>query len=152
MAIPIQGQLFARQTAPFHVQLELAKSQDMSIQSDEVRVQGRVVRVFRTDGRLARGDQVAFRLWVCLEGREPTGPAYIYYDDFVRMAYVEAYLDGDPPECRLAAYEFRPISTPTEEPMLTADDLEKLLGPEGGIGASTSGTPTVKRWWQFWKS
>jgi hypothetical protein len=151
MAIPIEGRLKWRQTAPFHVQLELAKSQDMPLELGEVRVQGRVVRVFRTDGRLAGGDEIAFQLWVCREGDEPTGPAYVYYDDFVRTAYIEAYLHGNPPECALAAYEFGPISAPSDEPTLTVEELEKLLERLGKPEASIQRTPTAKRWWQFWK-
>jgi hypothetical protein len=151
MCIPIEGRLKWRQTAPFHVQLELANKPDISLELDEVRVHGQVVKVFRTDGRLAIGDRIVFKLWVCREGKEPTGPAYVYYDDFMHMAYMEAYLYGNPPECALAAYEFSPISAPSEEPVLTIEDLEKLLVRPGKLEASISRTPTAKRWWQFWK-
>jgi hypothetical protein len=73
------------------------------------------------------GDRVAFPLWVCDAGDEPTGPAYIHRDHFMAARYMEVYLYGDPPECKLAAYEFGVIRAPSEEPTLTARELEELL-------------------------
>ena len=151
MSIPIEGRLKWRQTAPFHIQLELTNNQNMPFKLGEVRVQGQVVSVFRTDGRLTDGDQIVFKLWVCREGDEPTGPAYVYYDDFMHMVYMEAYLYGNPPECELAAYEFCPISAPSDEPILTAEDLEKRIVRPSMPEASISRTPAAKRWWQLWK-
>ena len=63
---------------PFHVQLELNKREEMPRTPGKRRLQG---RVFRTDGRLAVGDEIAFSLWVCRKGDEPTGQAYIYDAD-----------------------------------------------------------------------
>ena len=82
--IPFEGRLGWRQTAPFHIQLELDKTEGAPRVLGETRVQGRAIRVFHTDGRLAVGDRIVFSLWVCREGDEPTGPAYIYYDAFMR--------------------------------------------------------------------
>jgi hypothetical protein len=127
MAIPLEGCLYWRRTAPFHVQLELEKPHAIQTVSGDVQVQGRAVRVFRTDGRLAVGDRVAFALCVCREGDEPTGPAYIYCEDFNAARYMEAYLVGDPPEFKLAAYEFNVIPSPSDEPTLTPRQLEELL-------------------------
>ena len=115
----------------------------------ETRVQGQAIRVFRTDGRLAVGDRVAFRLWVCREGDIPTGPAYIYYDAFVEATYLEAYLHGTPPECELAAYEFRVIDAPSDEPTLTVEELEGMLAQFERAG-HTPRKHKGKRWWQVW--
>jgi hypothetical protein len=58
----LEGRIRWRQEAPFHVQLELMKdSPDFRVPSD-VRVQGRVLHVFRSDGRLMPGDHIVFRL------------------------------------------------------------------------------------------
>jgi len=97
------------------------------------------------------GDRVAFALYVCRAGDEPTGPAYIYCDDFKAARYMEAYLFGDPPECKLAAYEFNVIRTPSDEPTLTSRQLEKLLEQFGNSWADLSGIQQATKWWQFWR-
>src|SRR5262249_47562226 len=102
MAMGLEGRLKGRRTAPFHVQLALEKPHDIQRVAGEIQVQGRAVRVFRTDGRLAVGDRVAFALWACDPRDEPTGPAFIYFDQFTTAKYMEAYLYGDPPACKLA--------------------------------------------------
>ena len=127
-----------RRTAPFHVQLELEKPQHIRRVAGDIKVQGRAVRVFRTDGRLTVGDQLAFALWACDPAQIPTGPAYIYFDDWATANYIEAYLFGNPPELHLAGYEFSVIRAPTDGPTLTPGQLEELLG-------------MTKKWWQFWR-
>src|SRR5262245_48401413 len=74
--IALEGRLEWRLTAPFHVQLQLQLEMPLSIPivSGDVQVQGRVVRVFRTDGRLALGDRVGSVIFACNPGDEPTGP------------------------------------------------------------------------------
>jgi len=151
MAIPLEGRLWWRRTAPFHVQLELEKTHDLLRVPDVTRVLGCVIRVFRTDGRLTGGDRVAFSLWVCRKGDEPTGAAFIYYDDFVRATLMEAYLHGNPPECELAAYEFSVIAVPTSEPTLTVGELEDMLARLGKPEARTPRAFRAKKWWQLWK-
>jgi hypothetical protein len=125
--IALEGRLKWRLTAPFHVQLQLKKPLSIPRVAGDVQVQGRVVRVFRTDGRLALGDCVGFVVFACNPGDEPTGPAYIYLDDLTKARYMEIYLYGDPPECELAAYEFTLVSGPSDEPLLTPRELEMLL-------------------------
>lgn len=155
--IPLDGRLSWRQTAPFHVQLELESSGQFRVPG-EIRVHGRVVRVFRSDGRLALSDRVAFKLWVCRTGDEPTGPAYVYYDDFVEATHMEVYLHGTPPECELAAYEFTILNAPSAEPSMTVEQLEELLARYNNIWMKPRKEPSqetqtrAKRWWQFWKT
>jgi hypothetical protein len=151
MAIPLEGRLKARQTAPFHVQLELEQSHDIQSVAGDIQVQGRAVRVFRTDGRLEVGTRVAFALWVCDPRDEPTGPAYIYFDDFRTAKYMEAYLYGDPPGCKLAGYEFSVIRAPSEQPTLTPRELEELSGQFGNSRAVLPKVPKAGRWWHFWR-
>ena len=151
MAIPLEGRLKSRQTAPFHIQLELEKPQDIHTVSGDVQVHGRAVRVFRTDGRVAVGDRLGFALWVCRAGDEPTGPAYIYYDDFTTANFMEAYLYGDPPECKLAAYEFNVIRTPSDEPTLTPHELEEVPEQVGNAPVGRLRIRKTTRWWRFWR-
>ena len=125
--IALEGRLKWRQIAPFHVQLQLEKLLSTPRVAGDVQVQGSAVRVFRTDGRLALRDRVGFVIFACNPGDEPTGPAYIYVDDLTKAQYMEVYLYGDPPECKLAAYEFTVVGGPSDEPLLTPHDLEVLL-------------------------
>jgi hypothetical protein len=152
MAIPLEGRLMWRREAPFHLQLALDKTRSAEQVIGQTQVQGEVARVFRTDGRLSEGDCITFPLWVCRAGDEPTGPAYIYHDEFVKAAFVEAYLYGSPPACELAAYEFHVIDAPTERPTLTPGELEALLGRCDGAYAAVARTRDARKWWQFWKT
>jgi hypothetical protein len=131
MAIPIQGRLTARESAPFHLQMTVEPRINPSGESE---LAGRVVRVFRTDGRLAEGDHVSFQIYVCRPGDEPTGPAYIHEEALARAAIVEAYLFGAPPSCRLAAYEFTLLIAPTDHPVMNSEELEELLKYVGSQG------------------
>jgi len=146
MAIPIHGRLAARRTAPFHIQMALATR---TVERGEAEITGKVVRVFRTDSRLAEGNDVTFPIWVCKPGDEPTGPAYIYADDLAKAVFIEAYLRGRSPYCELAAYEFTLIDAPTDQPVLSPEELEELL--KSHIEAVAPGRPNQVKWWQFWR-
>lgn len=125
----LEGRINARTTAPYHVQLQLEGKSAPSRSPSEVVLQGRVVRIFRGDGRLGSGDCVAFKLWVCQPGDAPTGPAFIYYEAFMQATHIEAYLYGTPPNCQLAAHEFEALNGPTDEPMMTVAQLQELAVP-----------------------
>lgn len=88
---------------------------------------------------------------MCKPGDEPTGPAYIYFDDFMRASYIEAYLQGTPPDCELVVYEYRVIDDPSEQPYLTIEELENLIARWKEPEARTERTPSAKRRWHFWK-
>ena len=119
----------------------------------EAQIAGKVVRVFRTNGRLEEGDDIAWAIWVCRPGDEPTGPAYIYGDDLAQAAFIEAYLRGTPPACELAAYEFTLIDAPTEQPVLSPAELEELLkNPYRHQETATSAIPNRVKCWQFWRA
>jgi len=142
--------------------LELEKSEGLIREQKGGMVQGRAIRVFRTDGRLAVGGEVAFRLCVCQPGEEPTGEAYIHCDDLMRATYIEAYLWGIPPELEIAAQEFGVIDEPSEHPSLTVEELENWLDRfnnpdprsikwEEPNAPRPMGSKPRKRW-QFWKA
>ena len=48
MVIQFEGRISWRQTAPFHIQLELDKTEGVPRVLGKTRIQGRVIRVFRT--------------------------------------------------------------------------------------------------------
>jgi hypothetical protein len=108
----------------------------------EVLVEGPVIRVFRSDGNLKPGDWVSFKVNVCREGDEILliGPTYTFYDNFVAASYVEAYLNGAPPQCEVPLDEWAPLETPSEEPRLTVEELEHLV----------KATKRKRKWWPFW--
>jgi len=124
MAMSIEGRLAWRREAPFHIQMTV---ETHAVVRGEAQIAGKVVRVFRTDGRLELGDHIAWTIWVCRPGDEPTGPAYIYEGALARASFIEAYLCGTPPNCELAVYEFTVIDAPTEQPIMGPAELEKLL-------------------------
>jgi hypothetical protein len=145
MSISLQGCVEWRRTAPYHVQLELERETEPLHPPREVQIQGRVVRIFRSDGRLGSGDRVAFSLWVCQPGDEPTGPAYIYFEHFIRANYMEVYLSGNPPACTLAGYELAVIDTPSEQPTMTVQQLEELAGL---VSTKAQSLLKKKPWWR----
>ena len=149
MAIALEGRLMWRRTAPFHLQLKLeGVPDDRKKIRGPTQIHGRTVRVFRSDSRLAIGDRVEFPLWVCEKGDEPTGPAFIYSEELAKALYMEAYLQGDPPNCQLAAYEFSVIGAPCDKPLLTPEQLEDYRP----LWESPAGIATQKRKrWQFWR-
>ena len=151
MAMGLEGRIYSRKTAPFHVQLELDKRQGVPRVPSITRVQGRAIRVFRTNGRVAVGDHTAFALYVCRPGDEPTGPAYIYFDELMRATHIEVYLNGTPPECELAAYEFSVIDAPSEQPYLTVGELESLPSRCKQLEVDKGRASKAKSRWRFWK-
>jgi hypothetical protein len=148
MAADAAQRLRARRDARFHVQVGLEQVPINVLTPAEVPVEGRVIRIFRGDGRLALGDRVTFTVPVCREGDEaPPGSAYLRYDDLVRATHMEAYLNGQPRHCEVPLDECTILTGPREEPSMTVAELEQLL-------AGRKGTPAVyqaKQWWQFWK-
>jgi hypothetical protein len=150
MAISIQGRVAARREAPFHIQMAV---EARYVVRDEAQIAGKVVRVFRTDGRLKEGDDITWTIAVCRPGDEPTGPAYIYVADLARASFIEVYLQGTPPSCHLAAYEFTLIDGPTERAVLRQAELEELLkDPYPRQEAGTLVDPNRRKWWQFWRT
>lgn len=150
--IPLEGRLQWRKVAPFHIQIELQKSSIQFRVPSPVEIPGRVVRAFRTDGRLVPGDHVAFVLWVCRPGEEPAGRAYVYHDDFIQATHLEVYLHGSSPKCELAAYEFTILNATSDEPTMSVAQLEEELRSEGErFERGSLRTSNRKSWWQFWK-
>ena len=148
MTIPDEERLHWRQTAPFHVQLQLEKTGDCGQSLGERQVHGLVVRVFRTDGRLKSGDRIEFPLWVCRPGDPPTGETFIFDDAFSRAEYLEAFLTGTPPKCEIAACEFCVVAAPSDRPVLTPYELEQPGSPQ--VAPPTKEVPK-RRFWQFWR-
>ena len=80
--------------------------------------------MFRGDAVIHTGASVRFALWVCERGDEPTGLAFVYYKDLVAASYMETYLYGTPPNCKLAAHEFELLERPSGVPAMSVDQLK----------------------------
>ena len=125
MAMPLEASIRARHEAPLHVQLRLTRiPAQCPVPADEVSLEGQVVTVFRGHELLAPGARVTFSLWVCNEGDEPTGPAFVHYVELAEATHIEVYLYGTPPDCTVAAYEFVLLKGSSQVPTLSPADLE----------------------------
>ena len=145
MAIALEGRIEWRMTATYHVQIHLDQKTHLTVPGI-VSLQGKVVRVFRSDGQLKYGDRVGFNIWVCQPGDEPTGPAFVYYENFMQASHVEVYLHGKPPNCELAAYELALISAPTDQASMTVAQLQELA--HAPVRTESHYVQQTKSWWQ----
>jgi hypothetical protein len=124
LVMAIESRVLARQRAPFHVQLELAKLPAQPRLAKEVQIEGRVVRVFRGEAAIQLGAPVLFPLLVCERGEEPFGPPFVYYKDLVAASHIEVYLYGTPPRCTLAGpYEYVLLKEPSLDARMSVEDL-----------------------------
>ena len=148
--IPLKGSLHWRKTAPFHVQLELQNGARQFERDGQYELSGRVVRVFRTDGRLSLGDNVEFAIWVCRPENAPPGPPAVYREKITKATHIEIYLYGSPPKCAIAGYEFEILNAPTHEPVMTVAQLEEELRSMGD-SRLPSFVSAALRWLKFWR-
>jgi hypothetical protein len=136
----------ARRVAPFHVQLELLTRRSTAPERGrQITLRGPIVRLFRGTPILSLGDELSFDIWLCNPGGEPTGLPYVYYDDLVRLPYVETYLSGKPPDCDIVCYEFQFIPAPSDSPYVPADSADPDLYRQQALGHNLH----WKRWWEF---
>jgi hypothetical protein len=148
VAVDLLTRLKARKEARFHVQVALEKIQADPSTPGEVRVEGRVTRIFHTDGTLALGDNVSFILHVYQHDEAtPPGPVYVSYDRLANATHIEAYLNGTAPRCDIPAGEYTLLFGPREQPSMTVAELENV------VTDATLVTPvrTHSRSWRFWK-
>jgi hypothetical protein len=150
----------ARRNATLHIQIRLTDV-PATPPEDYARIGGAVVRVFHAEIPLEFEAPVSFVVWVCSKGKEPTGPAYVYHENLLHMGYVEAFLNGKPPNYHLVGYEFTLIGEPSDEPMLTVGEPSDVLRREAAedmlsrprpLAVSGQRPAAAKKWWQVWKS
>jgi hypothetical protein len=132
--MPAQYYIDAARKARYHVQGPLVQ------RSDNGWARLRVERVFRGDRRLAPGDELVF----CVPVRWPhqqIPAAEILWTSIATWRatrFVEAFLDGDPPECTLAGYQWTPLPALTRRPTMTLDGPARPgsgADDPGGLGA-----------------
>lgn len=115
----------ARRDAAHHVQVEITKATVPDRTPGECRLEGTVVKVFRSRGDvLAAGTPVAFTLSCLRPGDEPMlgGTLWGSADSLRAARFVEAYFDGaDAGALHVARWQYMLIDAPTDTPRCTAD-------------------------------
>jgi hypothetical protein len=72
---------------------------------------------FEADRTLKVGDEGSFSVLVCRLGDDiPTGPSFMLYDTFMRGNLFEVFLNGVPPDCRVALGECVAVDHLTRSP------------------------------------
>ena len=147
MAVDLAERFRARREARFHIQVRLESIPSAIATPGEVRVAGRVTRLFRSKGDLTVGDPVAFTLRVYQRGEHvPPGVAYLLEGDLRRAEYIEAFLNGKPPNCEVPLEEYALLAGPQANASMTIGDREVRLN----AGATSMTNPRCRRWWRFW--
>lgn len=119
MALPPETYERARKKAQLHVQVELDPIQQ-KVQEDcqEFPITGKIVRIFR--GHRCHVSQiVGFDVAVKVSSEiYLSGILWLSHADLLYMKYMEVYLNGKPPNCSVALYQYELIEAPTEDPVL----------------------------------
>ncbi|MBM4068160.1 MAG: hypothetical protein FJ271_04355 [Planctomycetes bacterium] len=110
----------ARHEATYHVTVEVSSAALLGRTPGLVRVEGRVVELFRTDGRLRVGDPVTFVEAVTRPGDEIPcgGTRWKGCDEVLAAGFIEAFLDGEPPDCAVALWQSEVVPSPTAVPRM----------------------------------
>ncbi|MEG4590048.1 hypothetical protein QUA54_33255 [Microcoleus sp. MOSTC5] len=85
-------------------------------------IKGKVVCIFRGRRSIRIGDSVEFD--VAVEG-EPyilrtSGILWLNYSNLLQANYMEVFLNGKPPNCSIALYQYELIEAPTKNPTLSS--------------------------------
>ena len=128
MAIAYHYRLEARREARFHVQVQVTRIEPVSHTPAEVPIKARVVRVFRSDSTLRVGDEVMFSMRAYRQDDYvPPGPPFMIYEKLMRGNYMEVYLNGDPPQCRVPWDECVILDRPTRLARFRTSRLGELF-------------------------
>jgi hypothetical protein len=147
----------ARDTAQYHVQVELAGvPADVSTPGD-VRVHARVLHVFRGRKGLRPGALVMFSISVNREGDAiPCGGAiWTHYEHLLKAKYMEVFLNGEPPECTVALWQSAIIDSASAKPapvkwIVSEWELDRTQVPPMLVPRRPK--MPERKWWQFWKA
>ena len=120
MVLPASRYRQARHDAVFHVQIELTDVPSTADTPCEISVCAKVVRIFRAGKPLDPGDTVNFGVAVNRPGDEipAGGTLWIDYDNLVSYRFMEVFLAGDPPDCRVPLWNYLLLDSPSPEPKM----------------------------------
>lgn len=142
----------ARHEARFHVQIEVLSAAPAERTPGPMPVQARVVRVFRGDGSLAAGDSVHFVEQVTRPGDEIPCGGMIWkaHDAVLSARYLEAFLNGDPPNCVIPLCQSEVIAAPTVRPIMPGY-FPFVAVRVRALREVARAHAEGRRWWRFWQ-
>jgi len=117
----------ARLRARFHVQVEYEAPRIVTTPT-YVTVCGRVKSVFRGDNVLYAGDVIQFQVAVYSDGDllPPSGTLWMNRRGIVKGRFLEAFLNGNPPTCTVAASQSKLISELSSSPQMDVPTEEQV--------------------------
>ncbi|HVS36442.1 MAG TPA: hypothetical protein VMS17_12825 [Gemmataceae bacterium] len=79
--------------------------------------------MFRTDGRLQFGDRVRFAVSVLGEAVMPCpgGTLWTCHESLAAARFMEAFLDGTPPDCQVALWQTKIVDAPSDAPRIDVE-------------------------------
>jgi hypothetical protein len=111
----------ARADAPLHIQVWRARTQSSPPSVDVVRINGRVVRIFRNHGGVLRwGQKITFTVPIIGPNRGPPMPSGNIRHAWERIGpsrYLEAFLEAWDGELHLVRSQVAPIRRPSLRPV-----------------------------------
>ncbi len=123
-----EAYLQARQKARYHVQVQIERVGFPPRMPGEAEVGGKVVQVFRADGSELRcGDPIRFRLSVAAynEALPPEdGVWWLPADAIYEGACIEAFLNGEAPDCAVALWQVTILEGAPSPPWMSEDTLD----------------------------
>lgn len=144
--------LMARHEARFHVQVEVITVSPVERTPGPVRLDARVIQVFRGDRTLKAGDRVTFEEHVMRPGDSiPCGGILWKEGGALQQArYLEVFLNGDPPECAVPLCQSEVIAAPSNKARMrgwyplvaTRQRAFRLLARRQAAS---------RPWWRFWE-
>lgn len=120
--LPPQTYEKARENARFHLQIELDPiCKKVEEDCENFPRTGKIVLVFRGQRVCQVGDSVKFDVDVLNSLEVPcSGILWLDYSDLLCNRYMEAYLNGKPPKCSVAMYQYKLIEAPSEYPIFSS--------------------------------
>lgn len=127
----------ARLTARYHVQVEFGGVHGGITTPAHVPVRGVVRRIFRGDGHLHLGDGIQFTVAVCRlrDNVISNGENWLPLSSIVGASFMEVFLNGDPPNCEVACYQYRVINELSESARLRVPTPEEVAAEKCNLGA-----------------
>jgi hypothetical protein len=125
----------ARIDSRYHVQVKLLRMVIGQTPS-EVPLHGIVVRVFRGGENLNVGSEIQFSVDVISNKDEPRFGDEVWQvkESIEKAKYMEAFLDGNPPQCKVAAWQSFIINAPSDTPQIDVPSERGDRNP--GLGKS----------------
>jgi hypothetical protein len=122
----------ARRNARFHLQVVIEEvPSHVKTPCEQLLITGKVVRIFRGRHNLRQGDFVKFN--IAVQG-EPyvamcSGIFWLNYSNLLQAKYMEVYLNGNPPNCSVALWQYALLDISTDQPTMSSES---------------------RSWWKFW--